>query len=93
MNWLQKAGHLTGGSKIDLTLRKPTGTDTYCWKPAEVAAMITLCQADPELHWLARLIAILCMTGLRIPELAGLRKTDLDLNANVIRLPALRGSQ
>jgi hypothetical protein len=29
-NWLRKAGHLPDGPAIELSLRKPTGTDTYC---------------------------------------------------------------
>lgn len=85
-NWLTKAGHLLGGATIELSLRKPTGTDTYCWKPAEVAAIIARCTAEPELHWLANVVIALGTTGVRISELASLRTRDVDLKANVIRL-------
>jgi integrase len=85
-NWLRKAGHLPAGPAIELSLRKPTGTDTYCWRPEEVAAIVAHCRATPDLHWLGDVATALASTGLRISELAGLRTTDVGPAANVIRL-------
>ena len=85
-NWLRKTGHLSDRPAIELSLRKPTGTDTYCWRPEEVAAIVGHCRANPELHWLGDVAIALATTGLRISELASLRTMDVDGAANVVRL-------
>lgn len=63
---------------FSLKLKKPSGTSTYCYTPAEVSAMIAHCIAQAELNWLGDVIVALAHTGLRISELAGLRWSDLD---------------
>jgi integrase len=85
INWLQSVGHIPE-RKIDLPLRKPLGTDTYCWRSEEVAAIVHHCHSSPELYWLGDLVTALASTGLRISELASLRITDVDRVAKVIRL-------
>lgn len=77
INWLQEAGHLPDKVQIKLSLHKPTGTDTYCWRPEEVAAIVAHCYGNPELVWLGDLVLALATTGLRISELAGLRSSDV----------------
>ena len=85
INWLQSAGHIPE-RKIDLPLRKPTGTDTYCWRSGRSAAIVNHCHGSHELAWLGDLVIALATTGLRISELASLRITDVDRVAKVIRL-------
>lgn len=67
---------------------KPSGTDTYCYAPAEIRAILEHCVATSELVWLG-----LAHTGMRISELAGLRWSDIDLNAGVIRVADERSSR
>lgn len=74
-----------GIQKFKLELPKPEGTSTYCYRPAEVAAMVTHCMDDPKLVWLGRVIIALAHTGLRISELADLRWSDI--NDGYIELP------
>jgi integrase len=84
--WLVKSGHLKAGCRIELPLAKAQGTDTYCWRPEEVRAMLEHCRERPELAWLAGVILALATTGLRISELSGLRWSDIDLDGGMIRL-------
>ena len=84
--WLVKKGHLAAGSRIELPLEKAQGTDTYCWRPEEVRAMLEHCRGRPELAWLAGVLLALATTGLRISELSGLRWSDIDLDGGMIRL-------
>ena len=78
VSWLSKNGHLPSDHRVILTLRKPQGTSTYCWKPEEVLAMIELCRSREELVWLGNVIVALTYTGMRISELASLRWADID---------------
>lgn len=84
--WFIRNGHLPADRRIELRLRKPDGTDTYCWRKAEVRAMLEHCSRDPELAWLCGVIQALAFTGLRISELASLRWRDIDLSNRVLRL-------
>jgi hypothetical protein len=52
VKWLVEAGHLPASNPIHLPLEKPQGTTTYCWRPAEVQAMVGHCRGLPELKWL-----------------------------------------
>lgn len=72
--------------KIHFPMAKPTETDTYCYRPEEVQAMIQLCQEDRNLAWLADIITALVYTGMRISELAGLLFSDIDFDSNMIIL-------
>jgi integrase len=84
--WLVKREHLPVDRRIELPLDKPEGTDTYCWHDDEVRAMLQHCRVVPGSNWLADVILTLATTGLRISELAGLRWSDIDLEAKTIRL-------
>ena len=84
--WLIEQGHLPDSLRFKLPLRRPEGTDTFCYTQQQVAAMIAHCRADEELHWLADVIVALACTGMRISELASLRRSDIDLAAGLIRL-------
>jgi integrase len=84
-NWLQSAGHIPE-SRINLPLRKIIGTNTYCWRPVEVAAIVAYCYAHAHLVWLGNVVIALATTGLRISELVGLRITDVDRVRNIILL-------
>ena len=86
MNYLIESGHLPETCRIHLKLSKMMGTDTYCWRQEEVQAILESCRAAPELGWLGDVLTALSCTGMRISELASLRFTDIDFEANVIKL-------
>ena len=90
--WMSKTGNLPADHRVDLPLEKAEGTDTYCWRPVEVRAMLEHCRAQPELAWLGAVLLGLAATGLRISELAGLRWSDIDLDGGTIRLVDETGS-
>jgi integrase len=75
-----------------LSVERPEDTDTYCYRGVEVEEILKHCWSDPQLHWLARVVLFLCMTGLRISELINLHWSDVDLDANLLRLPDRRRS-
>jgi len=86
VKWLAEEGHLPAASVIRLPLAKPQGTTTYCWRAEEVWKMVEYCRQRPELLWLGDVLTALTCTGLRISELAALRRTDIDLDRNVLTL-------
>ncbi|OAI46012.1 hypothetical protein AYO44_12075 [Planctomycetaceae bacterium SCGC AG-212-F19] len=90
--WLVEQGKLPPSCRFTLPLRKPEGTDAYCYSKAEVAAMDEHCRRTPALLWLANVIIGLACTGLRISELAALRWTDLDPEFRTIHLTDERAS-
>ena len=65
IKWFVQEGYLPTSALIRMPLDKPTGTDTYCYKPEEVAAIIDYCRERPELRWLADIVTALACTGLR----------------------------
>ncbi|MBL8829226.1 MAG: site-specific integrase [Planctomycetaceae bacterium] len=80
-------------AKLNLPLRKPQGTDTYCYSAQEVVTMIDHCRQTPGLTWLVPVIVGLAFTGMRISELAGLRWTDIDQGVTTIRVADERASR
>ena len=71
VNWMIDEKHLPETCRIRLPLTRPTGTDTYCWRPDEVEAILERCNEVPELAWLGDVLTALACTGMRISELAG----------------------
>lgn len=67
-------------------LQKPCESDTYCWKPDEVQAMLEHCASVDGLQWLGGVLRTLAATGLRIGELRALRWGDVDFDDNVISI-------
>lgn len=92
-NWLINHKLLPALAKLILPLKKPQGTDTYCYSSLEVTAMVEHCRADRKLVWLANLLTGLAHTGMRISELAGLRWTDVNFEAGMIRVADERSSR
>lgn len=92
LDWLIGEKRVAETCRFRLSLSKPQGTDTYCYQPAEVHAMIERCRSQPALAWLADVILALACTGFRISELASLRTSDIDLASNTIRLTDERSS-
>lgn len=93
LNFLMDEKHLPRESGFRFRLSKPDGSDTYCYKRDEVLAMAELCSLLPDLKWLENIIRVLACTGLRIAELAALRWTDIDLEADTIRMTDERASK
>jgi integrase len=91
--WLIKSKLLPAICKLVYPLRKPQGTDTYCYSRREVSAMLAWCQSSAKLAWLAAVIVALAHTGMRISELAGLRWSDVDLEHDTIRVADERASR
>jgi integrase len=77
---------LPESNRIRLKLRRSEVSDTYCYTREQVGAMVDLCMARPDLHWLGDAIVALALTGMRIGELAALRWSDIDLVGDVITL-------
>jgi integrase len=86
VKWMVEEGHLPAECQIRLPLTKPTGTDTYCWRPEEVTAILHHCRSNSALHWLTDVLTCLACTGMRISELAALRSSDIDFEQNLITL-------
>ena len=89
--WLIETARLPQSAQFSLRLRRPEGTDTYCYAESEVRAMIQHCRETDGLAWMGDVILMLACTGLRTSELASLRRSDVDESANVIRLTDERG--
>ncbi len=77
--------HLPSTVAFTYPLKKPDGTDTYCWTPEEVAAILQHCRT-PELDWLRQVVIGLAATGLRISELASLRWSDINPEKTLVTL-------
>jgi integrase len=77
VKWLIQEGYLPQSALIRLPVKKPSGTDTYCYRPAEVAAILDYCRQHPALEWLGDIVTGLATTGVRISELAALRWSDV----------------
>lgn len=90
--WLIDEKHIPESCRFKLPMRRPEGTDTYCYSQDEVRAMVEHCEANPEVDWLKNVIITLACTGLRISELAALRHSDVDLNSSSIHLTDERSS-
>lgn len=86
IKFLIDSGRLPAACQIHLSMAKPQGTTTYCWRREEVQAMLDRCAKSPDLAWLEAILIALACTGLRISELASLRWTDIDWQANLVRL-------
>ena len=84
--------HLPVEAAFKLPMKKPDETDTYCYSPKEVEAILHRCQTNADLAWLHRVVATLIYTGMRISELASLRWTDVDLERCIIKLTDERHS-
>lgn len=91
VRWLIEADHLPGVEPIQLRLRKAESQRPYCYRRAEVEAMIEFCRDHPKLTWLGDVITALACTGLRISELASLRWSDVDLGSGRLTLTDERG--
>jgi site-specific recombinase XerD len=86
IKWLIGERHLPEGFRNDLQLSKPNGCDAYCWREAEVQAMVSHCNARDDLTWLGQVLVALAFTGLRIGELAQLRWAAVDFEAGMLRV-------
>ena len=90
MKWLAERKLIPTECLFELSVERPEDSDTYCYKPEEVQAILKYCFADSTLNWLGRVVLFLCTTGLRISELVQLRWSDVDFDVNVIQLPDRR---
>lgn len=86
VRWLIDEGHLPNCEPIQLKLRKIESRRAFCYRPQQVAAMLTHCRASSDLAWLGDVITGLACTGMRIAELTGLKWSDVDLENGWITL-------
>lgn len=86
VKFLVGEGLLPATALITMKLKKPQGTTTYCYSPAEFRAMVEFCRGRDDLGWMGDVVLALGMTGLRISELAGLRWSDIDLERELLTL-------
>jgi integrase len=84
---------LPATNRIVMPMRKPTHTDTYCYKVPEVNAMLSHCRSDKKLRWMREVILALSTTGMRISELASLNWDAVDLEKKLITLKDERCSR
>lgn len=82
---LVQKGRLPNSILFPYPLKKPTGTDTYCWTQEEVQTIIQFCRTN-RMDWLHAILLTLAWTGMRIGELAMLRWSDIDLGRKLITL-------
>lgn len=92
VNHLIAETYLPSSMKINLAMPKPTETDTYCYRPVEVDAILHHCRTTKECQWLHAPTMTMAYTGMRISELASLRLTDIDFEHNRIVLTDERHS-
>lgn len=86
MNHMIESKAIPSECDFTLELPKPTDTDTYCWRPDEVRAMILVCERREDLGWLRNVLIALARTGMRISELAHLQWSDIDFATNNVVL-------
>ncbi|MCC6416801.1 MAG: tyrosine-type recombinase/integrase [Gemmataceae bacterium] len=86
VKWMVAEKLLPATSLISMKLKKPEGTNTYCYSHAQVQAIVDHCRKEQSLTWLADVVTALATTGLRIGELASLRWSDVDVERGVLRL-------
>jgi integrase len=77
VKWLIEAKHLTGCEPIDLPLRKVESERAYCYRPAEVRAIVERCRQIPAVNWLGDVVVGLACTGMRIDELVNMKWADV----------------
>jgi integrase len=92
VKWLVAKRLIPETCRFSLSLRKPQGSDTFCYTPEQVRAMVERCSQRPGLRWLGDIVLVLALTGLRISELLGLRRCDIDLSAGTLHVPDERSS-
>jgi integrase len=63
-----------------------SGTDTYCYRPAEVDAIVKYCGQHAGLIWLGNVVTALASTGVRISELAALRWSAVDSDFHTLQI-------
>lgn len=78
VKWMIEAKHLIGCEPIELPLRKVESERAYCYRPAEVRAIVDRCRQLPSLNWLGDVVVGLACTGMRIDELVNMKWTDVD---------------
>jgi len=86
VKWFIDEGRLPQSARIRLPLTKPQGTSAYCWTMEEVTVILDFCRSKPELGWLANVVMMLAMTGLRISELANLTWANIAPDFRTIHL-------
>lgn len=87
IRWLAEQGYISETQRVRLPLTRSNDSDTYCYSPEQVDAMVTHCRREPKLGWLGDLIVLLATTGMRIGEALDLRWSDVDLDNAMITIP------
>lgn len=77
-NWLIREKLLPPKCKLHLRLRKPEGSEAFCYTAEQVTAILHYCRSRPKLHQLGMLCHLLSHTGLRLGEATSLKWSDID---------------
>jgi len=85
-NWLIFENLIPDHCKIKWKLKKPSGSDRYCYADAEVARMLALTLEDSRLHGQHALIMLLSHSGVRIGEAQNLKWPDIDFESGHIKI-------
>lgn len=86
IKWMVEEGNLQDAEPIKLKLTKAESEAAYCYRAVEINAMIQHCRNTKAFGWLADIIVALACTGLRIAELVELRWSDIDFDAERLKL-------
>jgi integrase len=86
VKWFIQEGYLPQSALIRLPVKKPSGTDTYSYRPDEVAAIVDYCRQRAELVCLGNIVSGSATTGVRISELAALRWSDVSDDLQMIQI-------
>lgn len=92
-SWLVREKLLPAAAELHYALRRPQGTDTYCYTVEQITAMVEYCERFPDLNWLKAVIIGLSHTGMRVSELANLRWSDISFDSAVVTVADERASR
>lgn len=77
--FLTQAKLIDPPAPLQVAVRRSQESRRYCFTREQVNAMVDLCDADTDLHWLRDVIVLLATTGMRIGEALALRWPDIHL--------------
>ena len=83
-NWLIRERLLPPENRLYLRLRKPEGSEAFCYSEAQVTAILNHCCSRPKLRQLGMLCHLLSHTGMRLGEALALEWEDVNFSQGFI---------